>query len=391
MHAKFALSFAVAALILAIGGFFAVLGRLGRVEEAVREGAALRPPTGRPAGLVPGESAGAAEEALEEPDAARKLDWVLEKLQGIEDDAYQYRLDLGQEVYDLQTEIRQLKALMRRIVQGLGEGSGGRIDIGWGLRPRGAPMDEATARAYKAEAEKFGIEVKEGEVRVRGFLNFSPNVEMPIEYFVTRYPNAGHETLVHLLGNRDIPPPDVNPYQALRGLATALYKGMLAAGFEQGEPSHPDPNSDAKNPDWVLATGDTVYIGVRYERDGEEHVALATDWVLDPQAGGVLPPDAFRFTGSARGADPDTGEPQLAAESLGLLVSVWPNAAALVEVALPSSFRNDYTYNFSRIPKAEGEEPLFLDLVFSRTPIEPKGDGALPLDRPAPIGGSDGK
>ena len=383
MYAKFALSFAVAALILAIGGFFAVLSRLGRVEEAVREEAAVRRPAGRPAGVVPPEP----DAPPDAPDAARKLDWMLEKLQSIEDDAYQYRLDLGQEIYDLQSEIRQLKSMMRRIVQGLGEGSGGRIDIGWGLRPKGAPLDEATARAYKEEAEKFGIAVEEGRVRVRGFLNFSPNVEMPIEYFVTRYPNAGHETLVHLLGNRDVPPPDVNPYQALRGLATALYKGMIAAGFEQGEPSHPDPNSDAKNPDWVLATGDTVYIGVRYEREGEEHVALATDWVLDPQAGTVLPVDAFRFTGSARGADPDTGEPQLAAESLGLLVSVWPNAAALVEVALPSSLRNDYAYNFSRIPKAEGEAPLFLDLIFSRRPIEPKGEGARPIERPPAIGG----
>lgn len=379
MASKLALSVSVSALILALGGFFAVLQRLKGVEEAIQQ-RPVAPAPARPAPDTPPETG-----------TAKRLDWIVEKLQQIEDDAYGYQIENGKEFYELQTALRQVKATLRRIVQGLGEGTGGRIQIGWGLAPRGAPLDEATARAYEAEAEKFGIEVQEGEVRVRGLLNFSPKVEMPIEYFVTRYPNAAHETLVHLLGNKEIPPPETNPYTVLRGLATALYKGMLAAGFEQGEPSHPVPNPDGRNPDWALATGDVVYVGVRYERNGEEHIALATDWVIDPQAESVLPIDAFRFGGSARGEDPDTGDELLAAESLGLLVSVWPNAAALVEVALDSSLRNDYTYNFSRIPKAEEDEILWLDLILSKTPIETKGEGARPIERPPPMGREPGR
>jgi hypothetical protein len=199
---------------------------------------------------------------------------------------------------------------------------------------------------------------------------------MPIEYFVTRYPEASHETLVHVLGNLEFESLREEPYRALEGIATALYKAMVVAGFREGEPSHPDPDSDPKQPKWILATGDTVYVYVRYERDGKTHLARATDWVLeDPESGPTLPEDCFRFTGSLRGENPDTGDEFLAAEQMGLLVSVWPNPRALVEIALESSLKNNYTYNFARIPKFAEGQPPYLDLVFSRTPMEPEGEG----------------
>ena len=111
-------------------------------------------------------------------------------------------------------------------------------------------------------------------------------------------------------------------------------------------------------------------------------MARATDWVLDPIAESVLAPDCFKFTGSARAEDPDTGDEVLRAELQGLLISVWPTSAALVEVALESSRRNDFTYNFARIPKPTGTEPLYLDVILSKTPIETAGDGAKPLLKP---------
>jgi hypothetical protein len=388
MYAKLALSFSITAVILVAGGFLATLLRLNALEDQI---VGQRPPAGRPVGLVPAPPAAPARPETPEAgdpktmDTKGELDWIVDKLQQLDDDIYGNQVDDGKEFYDIQTGLRQVKAILRRIIQGLGDGATGHVQIGWGLAPKGAPLDEATMRAYKKEAETFGITVKEGEVRVRGLLNFSPKVEMPIEYFVTRYPIAGHETLVHLLGNREIPGPDENPYTALQGLATALYKGMLAAGFQPGDPSHPVPDSDPHDPEWALATGDAVYLGVRYQHGDHDNVALATDWVIDPQADSVLPPNAFRFTGSVRSEDPDTGEDMLTAESGGLIVSVWPSPTALVEVALESSLKNDYTYNFARIPKGEGDGPLFLELIFSKTPIEPVGDGAKPIERPAPI------
>ena len=253
--------------------------------------------------------------------------------------------------------------------------------IGWGLAPSDAPITDELKAAYKASAAKHGVTVEDGRVTVRGFLNFSPKTSMPIEYFITRFPESNHETLVHLIGNKDVEALNDNPYQALSGLSTALYKGLVAAGFKQGVPGHPDMDSDPKDPEWILATGEKVYVAVRYERGGQTHVERATDWIIDPAVDAVLPPDCFRFTGGTRMEDHDTGEEVLSAEAMGLLVSVWPTYTAIVEVALESSRRNDYTYNFARIPKGEGEGPLYLDVIFSKTPIEPEGDGAKPLER----------
>ena len=387
MYAKLALSFAVSALIVAIGGFFAVLSRLDGLERATRSESQGRPPALVGAPATRPLPAGGAEDPLESKDVLVKLDYLIERLDETNEDLYEFGLDAGNDFHEMKREIRQLKNSLKQVVQGLAVGPGGMSRIGWGLTPKGAPLDEATAKAYTEEAGEFGIQVKPGEVRVRGFLNMSPNVEMPIEYFMTRFPHAGHETLVHLIGNKDLEELGEQPYTSLKGLSTALYKALLAAGFEQGEPTHPDPTSDRRDPRWILATGDTMYVGVRYELDGEEHVALATDWVRDPNADSVLPPDAFRFTGSVRGEDPDTGDEILASELMGLLVSVYPTPQALAEVALSSAQWNNYTYNFSRIPKPDKDAgPLYLDVIFSKTPIELVGDGAKPIERPAAVG-----
>jgi hypothetical protein len=372
-----ALSLSLAALIVAVGGFLAVLNRLDALSAESSETTTTT--SGRPPGVVPPDAP--VVDPLETDDLGAKLDWLVRRLQEADENAYDYYSDVSQDLFALKREVRQLKGTLRRIVQGIGR-TPGAFGGGWGLVAQGTPIDAETAKRYREEAERFGVAVEEGRVTVRGFLNFSPDTRMPIEYFITRFPESGHETLVHLIGNKDMETLGENPYGALKGLATALYKGLVAAGFREGEPTHPDPNSDPKAPVWILASGDTVYIAVRYERGGETHVALATDWVLDPISERVLPPDCFRFTGSARGEDPDTGDEVLAAEAMGLLVSVWPSAAAMVEVSLESALRNDYTYNFSRIPKPEGEEALFLDVIFSKTPIEPEGEGAAPIDRP---------
>ncbi len=382
MNGKLALSFAVAALIVAVGGLFAVYRRLGQAEKPPEKAAPAR--TGRPPSMVgPNDLAAPKDTAnvdlLASKDPLAKLDALLEKTQKIEDDAYEYYGDTARDLHELKREVAQVKAILRQVIQGLGRPDGGGLPgIGWGLAPRETPLDDATKKAYLDAATTAGVEVEDGRVTVRGFLNMSPNTSMPIEYFMTRYPEAGHETLVHLIGKHTLEELRENP-AALKGLPTALYKGLVAAGFREGIGSHAEPTADPREkPTWVLATGDVVHVACRYERNGRTHVARANDWVIeDPKKGTTLPPDCFRFTGSARGEDPDTGDPILGAELGGLIVSVWPNPQALVEVALESAFENDYTYNFARIPRSEATGPLYLDVLFSKTPIEPQGEGTL--------------
>ena len=381
MNGKLALSFAFAAVILAAGGLYAVFYRMGALEDRVAglsaASAGRAPPKVVP---DPRKHDEAQDDVLASKDPLAKLDHLVDALGKVDGQLYDYYTDLSSDVHALKREVAQIEATLRQVIQGLGRpGAGGLPGIGWALAPREAPLDEATKKAYLEAAAAAGVNVEEGRVTVRGFLNFSPNRAMPIEHFMTRYPEAGHETLVHLIGKRSLEELRENPYGALKGLPTALYKGMVAAGFREGVGSHPEPTSDPREkPRWVLATGDVVYVACRYERGGATHVARATDWVIeDPAKGALLPADCLRFTGSARADDPDTGEPVLAAEMGGLLVSVWPTPQALVEVALPSALENVYTYNSARIPPEEGKGILYLDVIFSRTPVAPEGEGAL--------------
>jgi hypothetical protein len=391
MNAKFALSLAVSAFILALGGLVAVHMRMSAVETSLRERkAAVReaPPRESPTrgtdvigtdrDLPPPEEPRerSTDEALASKNALEKLDFLIEKQQKAADDAYDTSVEIGSDLHALKREVAGIKATLRQIIQGIRQTGGFPEGIGWGLSPRGKAPDEATLAAYRKAAEEKGVKVEPGRVTVRGFLNMSPNTKMPIEYFVTRYPEASHETLVHVIGPKALEELREDPYKALEGVATALYKGLVAAGFREGEPSHPDPSSDPKQPKWILAKGDPIYLYVRYERGGKTHLARATDWVIeDPEKGNVLPEDCFRFTGSLRGENPDTGDEFLAAEQMGLLVSVWPNPRAIVEISLETSMKNDYSYNFTRIPKPEGEGPLYLELVFSKEPMAPEGEG----------------
>lgn len=445
------LSFTVATFIAALASVW-VLGDLRRRVQSLEEAAATGaqgPRAGSPARPAPAAPAARDERPAEgfpppkpEPDADApdplasrdplvKLDALLKAHQELSDNLYEYYSDMLGDLVAIKREIRQLKAGLRNVSQALAAGRPGGLSLGWGLAPARQPLGGEVAKAYVEDAKRFGIEVEPGRVTARAMLNMSPNEAMPIEYFITRFPESGHETLVHLVGAGTLGDADHDPLKDLRGLSTALYKALVAAGFREGEgsrveePARPavaevpagegepagegvpagegEPSGEGgagtgvprepTPPVLVLATGDTIYLYVRYTLDGQVHVARATDWVLDPSTGSVLPEDCWRFTGSRRIPDPETGEEMLAAEMGGLLVSVWPNASALLEVALASAVNNDYRYHHARIPKPRRPEgapadqpipPLALDLIFSATPLPLQGDGARPLPAPTP-------
>lgn len=403
----------------------------------------------------------------ERPDAGASGD-LATRLQKLSDDAYTYYSELASDLHETKRTVKTIHATTKRIQQQLA--APGSPVGSWSLLPVGTPTAEGLA-AYQRDAANAGVKVLPGRVEVRGFLNMSPWTTMPIEYFVTRFPVSGHETLLHVVGPATL---DRLEESDLKGLVTAIYKGFVAAGFQQGSPSRldpPAPGDKEQRPRWVAPTGDVVYVGVRYMLGGKLHVARATDWVIDPSTRSVLPQDAFRFVGSQRDDDFETGDEMLTAEAGGLVVSVYGNPNALVEITLESNLQNRYQYHHARIPKpavlvladgrghlegtrdrarnalvlqalekggerrpiekapvllgrgtdgapvevpftkvasgwevvhaalAKGEwkvrvetpdgptestgfEPLYVDLLFSKTPIEPEGDGAAPM---API------
>lgn len=372
--------------VLAIAGatFLGLLAALWMVREtrdatlAMSERvAALEQPSTKPAaqpkpGEVPtpgadggGEVAGQGASQTSQ-DLAGQLAQVLERLERLDDQAYDFSTEVLQDNYEFKRLFRQLLARLDRLQNHIAAGAHGTIP---GTLPVvGAPLGSADVERLAAEAAEHGVVVEPGRVTVRGFLNMRPDRRMPIEYFMTRYPEAGHETLVHLMGNRTLEQLREKPFEASRGMCSALYKGLLAAGFKQGEGFRPDPDSpDRNNPGWLMPAGEAMRILVRYTVDGVERVQSASEWVIDPESEKTLPEDCFRFSGSFRTEDRDTGMETIDCEGSGLIVSTWPMRSALIEVGLESATRNDYRYNPEGIPQpTDLSQPLYLDVMFER-------------------------
>lgn len=476
-------------LLFLVAAAFLVRGRLERIEsridgvEAKKEPRRDAPPRSATGPTRGGAVEGSATDgdAAAPPAAGGATDAeVLKRLAKLSDDAYDYYDRLAADVHEIKRTGKQVDANVRRMKSFLtapGQPAGE-----WALFPADKPLTPEATEIYRRDAAGWGVKVEEGRVEVRGFLNMSPWTTMPIEYFVTRWPEAGHETLLHVLG--PAPVDDALTPDRLKGLVTSIYKGLVLAGFKQGAHSRLDPPAPGEpdRPRWVAPTGDVVYVGVRYQLRGEVHVARATDWVIDPSTRAVLPEDAFRFTGSLRQDDHDSGDEQLTAEAGGIVVSVYNDPNAVLEIALASNLDNRYQYHHARIPKpallrmkdgalldcvrdraanaltvtarehdgkrtpletapvlvtrkaeggepeevpfqktadgwrvvhpsmakgdwrvrlgrgeaaveSTGYEPLYVDLILSKTPIVPQGDGAkdVPVDLPADLPSGTGK
>jgi len=383
MNGKLTLSFSVATFIAALAAMYflsEVRVRLARVErqtlpeypgDTERTGEAS--PAADPAPAPDDENSreGAPESPLDTKDPLVKLDWLIHKLDEVDTRVYEGVVDLESELYQLQRKVDKLQIMTRRMLDGL-RATGQYEGLASSLPEPKKPLTPDQIKGYSEEAEKFAIRIEPGRVTARGLLNGAQDKAYPIEYFMTRFPDAGHETLVHLLGNAKLEDFREPPYPSLQGLPSALYKALLVAGFEQGRGSHPDKEQyePGETVNWVLATGDRIYMYVRWEEDGKEKLARATDWIIDPATQSVLPEDCFRFTGSIRVENRETGDEMLLAEARGFLVSVYPDRAAMVEVALESASNNNYQYNWSRLPKHEDGKPFYMDVIFSKTPLE---------------------
>ncbi len=334
------LALASANLVVLLAGAWLIDRRLAAVEEKVasKPEEKERPPK-RPA------------PSTAPTGKAETLDGVVERLSKLDGDLYEDYSEIKSDLYQIRQTLAKIEGRMKRLVVSVAKP--GQPAGSWGLAPQGDPLPAETVEAYRKEAEAHGVHVSEGRVEVRGFLNMAPDRAYPIEYFVTRWPESGHETLIHVVGSKDIR----GDSESLVGLLTALYKGLVVAGFEPGTPSAYMPAPDPKKrPIWVAPKGDVIYVGARYRLRGQTHVAKASDWVVDPGAEGgpaVLPEDCWRFTGGLRTEDPQNGDDMLSVEMSGKAVSVYQDPNTLVEIADPSNVDNDYQYNFQRIPRPE--------------------------------------
>lgn len=390
MHGKLTLSFSVATFIAALGALL-FLGelrtRLSAVEVELKGGAAS---AGAAAPVKDRPVADATQDPLATKDALEKLDWMVKKLEEVHTQVYEGVIDLESEMYQLRQEMTRMKVRVTRILEGL-RSSGNFAGFESGLPDVKAPLTIEQRKEFKAAAERWGMQVREGIVVTRGLLNGEQDRAYPIEYLMTRFPEAGHETLLHLLGNVRIEDFAEPPYPDMGGVVTALYKALLGAGFEQGEFGHPErePTEPFESVPWVLATGDAVHMYVRWKNaDGSFGFARATDWMLDPATKAELPADCFKFTGSMRVEHRETGDEMLLAEGHGFVVSAYPDRRAIIEVAVPSVTTSHLAYNWTRLPQHTPGQPFLVDLVFSKAPLTEDELAALSSTTTAASAGS---
>ena len=124
------------------------------------------------------------------------------KVQKLSEDAYDQYSELMGDIHQIKQTTKQTQSAVRNLAQQIAKP--GSAAGAWGLAPAKAPLTPELLAGYRAESESYGVKIEAGRVEVRGFLNMSPNTAMPIEYFVTRWPESGHETLVHVLGKLPI-------------------------------------------------------------------------------------------------------------------------------------------------------------------------------------------
>ena len=375
MNGKLTLSFSVATFIAALAAMYflsEVRVRMQRLETRQAHLDAGAQDTGTPLSATGAGSEGGNVPPLDTKDPIVKLDWLVNHVEELDTRVYDGVMSLESELFQMQRKVDKLQVMTRRLLDGL-RATGQFEGLAATLPEPKTPLTPDQVKTYTQDAKKFAIEIEPGRVTARALLNGEQDKAYPIEYFMTRFPDAGHETLVHLMGTSRLEEFKEPPYPSLAGLPSALYKALLVAGFEQGEGTHPEKEPKPGEPiNWVLATGDTVYMYLRWEEDGEERIARATDWIIDPETGSVLPEDCFRFTGSIRVENSTTGDEMLLAEARGFLVSVYPDRAAMIEVALASASNNNYQYNWPRLPKHEEGKPFYMDVIFSKTPLEKK-------------------
>jgi hypothetical protein len=380
-RSPWAIALATANLTVLIAGAWFVGSRLDRVEDAVARRPATPSERGRPDRDPKDDGP---------PPAPGTLAALEKRVAKLSDDAYDQYSEIMSDLHELKRTTKQTQNAIRNLTQAVAKPG---QPIGqWALAAPGQVPSAEVLAAYRDAALAAGVKVEPGRVEVRGFLNMSPNAAMPMEYFVTRWPESGHETLVHVIGN--VPKNEELTPDRLRGLITAVYKGLVVAGFREGRNSGYEAGADPDKPTWVPPTGDLVHVGVRYSLHGKVHLARASDWVIDPAARAVLPPDVFRFAGSRRQEDFDSGDEMLTAEAGGLLVSVYRNPTSMIEIAALSNLNDDFRYNDARIPRPlvaiVGKTPQRLDMVRDRrggslTVLGMGADGAFaPLPK-APV------
>ena len=194
--------------------------------------------------------------------------------------------------------------------------------------PQSVPL--AFQALYSADAKPFmpGVQInwRDREVEVAGVVVLREGM---LELFACSPGTREHESIVRISAR------PTHVYQAL---------GLL--GLEPGSPPRWDPEKERG----FAATGPTLRLRVRYQRDGRLQTDGIHKWMWDIMAGGPAPPTHWVFSGSLQ-----DDRRRLAADYEGTVVCVVDFQAALI--SLPQSY-SDSNEDLWLRPHAERIPPL---------------------------------
>ncbi len=146
--------------------------------------------------------------------------------------------------------------------------------------------------AAQRAAETVGVTLTEDEVRIPARIVAREGI---LEYFAVLKGGKEHEALISLVGNAG--PKDVRPAQ----FAAKINNAVQALGFRRGRPIRITASGT-----WP-AEGQTAYLFVEWDEDGETVVVRAEDLVWNRRLAQPMPRDSWVYVGSSwiEGETPD--------------------------------------------------------------------------------------
>lgn len=251
--------------------------------------------------------------AIETEQVAHRVQVLDRRLQRVElvADEWEFLVD----------DVQKLRGQMDDLVAAL-EGRG---ELGSGGPPQPPELDWTQPELFDAAqraAETVGITLSRDEVRVPARLVLREGI---LEYFAVLKGGKEHEALVSLVGNLQ------DDQRRPAEFGAKLNNAIQALGFRRGKPIRFTPNGTRP------AEGETVYLFVEWQEDGETVVVRAEDLVWDRVRDRPMPRDSWVYVGSSWVEGDTEGELEFAADLTAEAVATYSAVNTIVDTVAPGA------------------------------------------------------
>ena len=267
-------------------------------------------------------------------------------------------------------DVQKLSGQVSDLVKAL-EGRGD-LDMGGVQQPPELDwtQPELFAAARKAAAT-VGITLTADEVRAPARFLRPDGI---LEYFAVLKGGKEHEALISVVGNL------AEEERRPRDFGAKLNNAIQALGFQRGRPIRFTPNGTRP------AEGETMYLFIEWQEDGETVLARAEDLVWDRIRDVAMPRDSWVYVGSSWVEGENPGELVFAADLTAELAATYSAVNTIVDNIAPGA-QDDTVFLVAtpRIPTTTRD----CTLVIRREDREPTRSFVRPVAEEGAEGGDD--